>query len=193
MIVIDWISKHASEIILIIITVVLTKWGDEVFAKHPRVIALVTHGAQFDISTPQQQANANTFTLGLQNLGRAVAEDIQITHSYLPSNFQVWPPAATTVDILPSNHRVLKIPTIAPKQMVFVAYLDMAPINHGMIVNMTVKGQPIRLVPTQISKMYSRQVLYVFAFILALGILTAARYAYLWGTALVRLLVSISR
>lgn len=191
---IAWISRHASEIVLIIITVILTKFGDEIFAKRPKVIAFVTHGATFGIATPQNpNAVANTFTLGLQNLGRAVAEDIEITHTYLPMNYQVWPPAATTVTNLPSNHRVLTIPRIGPRQIVFVAYLDMAAINPQMIVNMTTKGQPIRLVQAQISKMYSKRTGYVLTFLLALGIVTAAWYAYLWGTALVRVLSSISK
>jgi hypothetical protein len=191
---IAWISRHASAIILIIITIVLTKYADELFSKRPKVIAFVTHGAQFGIGTPANpNAMVNTFTLGLQNLGRAVAEDIQITHSYLPANIQVWPPAATTVVNLPSNHRVLTIPSIAPRQIVFVAYLDMAQINPGMIVHMTAKGQPIRLVQAQISKMYSRRTLYVLTFLLALGVVTAAWYAYLWGTALVRFLPSVSK
>jgi hypothetical protein len=117
-VIIDWISRHASEIVLTVITIALTKAADVLFIKRLRVIALVTHGAQFNIVTPANpNAVVNTFTLGLQNLGGVVAEDIEITHSYLPANYQVWPPAATEVVNLPSNHRVLKIPTIAPKQM----------------------------------------------------------------------------
>ncbi len=131
----DWINQHASEILVAIITAIIIKVIDYLLAKRSKLFFFYTNAAQFHIPVPGQQGpTAHTITLALWNNGRAVAEKVRIVHFRLPNHYQVWPPLATTTNVLQSGHVELQLPQILPNQIVFVSYFDFVPLTAPQII-----------------------------------------------------------
>jgi hypothetical protein len=184
----DWISKHASEILVAIITAIIIKLIDYRFAKQSKVVFFYTNAAQFNIpGAPNQPAFVtHTITLALWNTGRAIADKVRLVHYYLPRNYQVWPPMATAVNVLPSGHRELEIPQILPNQIVYVSYLDFVPLTSQMIVQIEAKDHRADPMSFQFTKVYPQWVNRLLLGLVILGLVVAFRYLYILGTALLR-------
>ncbi|SRR6266403_1320445 len=95
----DWLSRHASEILVAVITASLIQLVDYLFAKRSKVFFFFTNAAQFQVGN----APTHTITLALWNSGRAVAEAVRVVHFHLPVHYQVWPPMATVTKVLPGG------------------------------------------------------------------------------------------
>lgn len=189
----DWISSHASEILVAVITAVIIKSIDYLLAKRSKMFFFFTNAAQFHIPIPNQPQNqppvmAHTITLALWNNGRAVAEKVRIVHYRLPNLYQVWPPLATKATTLPSGHVELELPQILPNQIVYVSYLDFVPITADtLITQIEAKDHKANAMQFQFSRLFPRWVNYTLLGLTTLGLMVVVRYAYVWGTALLRL------
>jgi hypothetical protein len=189
----DWISRHASEILVAVITALVIKGLDYLLARRPKVVFFYTGGASFNLTAPgQANSSASIITLALWNTGRAIAEDIRIVHAYFPHNFQVWPPMPTTVNTLPGGHRELQIPRILPNQIVYISYLDLVPLTTQMIVQMSAKDHQINPIAWQFTRVFPQWLNRVVQVLFFLGLCVAIRYLYIWGVALIRFLITIS-
>jgi hypothetical protein len=189
----DWMSKHASEILVAVITALVIKGLDYLLARRSKVVFFYTGGASFNLTAPgQANALASIITLALWNTGRAVAEDIRIVHAYFPNNYQVWPPMPTTVNTLPSGHRELQIPRILPHQIVYISYLDLVPLTSAMIIQMSAKDHQINAITWQFMKVFPQWINRVVQILFFLGVLVAVRYLYIGGVALIRFLITVS-
>ena len=184
----EWIAKHASQILLVVITAIIYRVLDYLFAKRSKVVWFYTNAAQF---TVPGQGGANfvlyTHTLALQNLGLAPAEEVKVIHNYLPNLHQVYPPMNTRVDTLPGGQRALVIPRILPRQLVFVAYLDFVAFNPAMYAHIESKDHIAKPMPIQFTRLFPMWANWIFLVLMALGAGVVIFYVYSWGTKLLRL------
>lgn len=184
----NWISNHASEILVAVITWIIVRLLDYRFAKRSKVFFFYTNAAQFHIPVANQPGvTAHTITLALWNTGRAVAEKVRIVHYLLPNHYQVWPPMATVVNVLPSGHRELELPQILPNQIVYVSYLDFVALTAQMITQIEAKDHMAAPMPFQFTRVFPPWVNRALLGLVILGLVVALRYLYIWGTALLRL------
>jgi hypothetical protein len=190
----NWIINHASEIAVAIIVVVATKTIDYFFAKRPKVVAFFTHGAQFAFTQQNAQnpvqGYVNTMALALQNTGRAPAEEIKIVHRRQPTNYQVYPPTNSSMGQLPNGEWELRIPTILPKQVVFVSYLDGLPLDASFITYMATNDRTIRSIQIQFTHLWPAWFRYAIITVFMVGVLVVFRYVYFWLTEAVRYIAS---
>lgn len=188
----QWISEHASQILLVIITAVVYKLIDLVFAKRAKVVWFYTNSAAFHI--PLQGGNPPltiyTHTLALQNLGRAPAEQVKVVHNFLPDHYQVFPPQQTAVEILPGGQRALVIPRILPYQIVYVSYLYNVPALPNMYSHVEAKDHIANPMPVQINRRFPNWANWIFALLILLGAAVVLYYFYAVGTGLLKLLGS---
>jgi hypothetical protein len=185
----DWINRHASEILVAIITAVIIKVIDYLLAKRSKLFFFYTNAAQFHIPVPGQQGpTAHTITLALWNNGRAVAEKVRIVHFRLPNHYQVWPPLATTTNVLQSGHIELQLPQILPNQIVFVSYFDFVPLTAQIIAQIEAKDHAAKPMQFQFTRVFPPWVNGALFGLVLLGIAVTLRYMYFAGTALLRLL-----
>lgn len=188
----DWIAQHAPQILLVIITAVVLKVLDALFAKRAKVVWFYTNAATFPIPV---QGNAPpvtvyTHTLALQNLGRAPAEEVKVVHNLLPAHHQVYPPQQTTVMNLPGGQQAIVIPRILPNQLVFIAYLDFVPPTPEMYSHVETKDHIANPMPVQIARKFPMWANWVFGLLMLLGAFVLLFYFFSWGTKLLRLVVA---
>ena len=97
-------------------------------------------------------AIVNTHSLIIKNIGRRVATNVRLGHSFLPS-VNVYPDVAYEIQDLPGGGKEIIFPTLVPKKEVSVNYLYFAPLtwdkintniesDHGLAKVVTVLLQP---------------------------------------------------
>jgi hypothetical protein len=174
-----WISQHSTEIALVLITALVTRALDYLFAKRVKLFYFFTNGAQFNIPN----APTSTLTLAVWNSGKATAENVRVTHYRLPNLYQVWPPKATTVENLPSGHQDLIIPEILPGEIVFVSYLEfitpLTPVLHGqIIVRVAAKDNQAKPMSFQFTRLYSQWFNRTVQVLFTVGAVVAVYYLF---------------
>jgi hypothetical protein len=186
----EWASHHASEIAVAIITVLLTRLIDYRLAKRSKLFYFFTNAAQFQVvgAVGQPPTLVHTITLAVWNTGRAVAEKVRIVHYYLPKLYQVWPPVGVTTNTLASGHVELELPKILPNQIAYVSYMDFNPLTAQTIVLVEAEDHQAKLMPFQFARLFPKWMIFSLQVLVVLGIVVVARYAYIGGTALLRLI-----
>ena len=65
----------------------------------------------------------NTHEVVLRNTGNRAATNVQMSHAYLPDQFNINPALPYSVEALPNGAKDIVIPTLVPKQQITVAYM----------------------------------------------------------------------
>jgi hypothetical protein len=185
----DWISRHASEILVAVLTALIIKGLDYLLARRAKVVFFYTSAAQFHFVAAGNVAGgiANTITLALWNTGRAAAEDIRIVHAHLPDHYQIWPPMIAAVNLIPSSgHRELVIPRILPRQIIYISYLDAVPLSPAMIVQLNAKDHQVEPMPFQFTRVFPAWIRRTLFGLLIVGTVVTVRYLYVAGVAILR-------
>lgn len=188
----DWISRHASEILVAVLTALIIKGLDYLLARRAKVVFFYTQGAQFQFAAAGNVPAGviNTITLALWNTGRAVAEEIRIVHAHLPNMYQVWPPMAISVNQVAGGHRELVLPRILPRQIIYISYLDTVALSPAMIVQLNAKDHQIQPMPFQFARVFPTWVNRALLVLFIVGAAVSIRYLYVGGVALLRWLFS---
>lgn len=184
----NWLLKHASDVALAIVVALATKGVDYLLARRARVIAFFTHGATFRFFANDAWHSVNTMGLALQNIGRQTAADIRIVHRRKTLNFQVFPVTNASENLMPQGDWELNIPSILAKQTVFVSYIDGLQLDPSLISYMACSDHVIRQVPIQFARVLPKHKLYPLVFCFLLGAFVIIRFAFIWGTDIIRYL-----
>jgi hypothetical protein len=91
---------------------------------------------------------------------------------------------------MPQGDWELHIPLILAKQIVFVSYLDGLPLDPTLITYMACSDHVIRQVPIQFARVLPKWKRYPLIFSFLLGAFVIVRFAFIWGTDIIRYLAT---
>ncbi|PMS17834.1 hypothetical protein C0Z18_18480 [Trinickia dabaoshanensis] len=114
-----------------------------------------------------QGITIRTSTLTVQNLGRKVAENVEIIHQQKPDHFQLFPQRNYSETTAPDGTHVVMIETLARREVIQMQVLSYA--RAPSLVTVRSKDGPGRNVPFQIYPQLPRSVLYAIQVIMLIG------------------------
>ena len=101
--------------------------------RRPKLVSYVGHVSAHTI---QQQnggpLNIYTHSVVLKNSGRKPAENVRISHLFLP-NFNIYPSIQHHTENLPAGGADIVIPTLISQQMITISYIYQPPITWDKI------------------------------------------------------------
>lgn len=125
---------------------------------------------------PNQPLQINSGRIVIQNFGRKSAEDVQITSvpGIIPAGYSLVPNVVHSTEVGPNNEWIVKMPFIAPKEVITLQIL-----NGPFIASVRSKDGAGKLVPVRHQRLFPAWVNVVVATFMLLGIL-ATFFAVGW-------------
>jgi hypothetical protein len=97
--------------------------------RRPRLVSFISHSASVPVRPPNGfVVNVHTHTVVVRNAGLAPANNVRLSHSYLPQDFIVFPPIPYSVENLQNGAADIVFPKLVPSQQISVTYIYYPPI-----------------------------------------------------------------
>ena len=81
----------------------------------------------------QPPVTIHTHEIVIRNAGSKPANDVRVTHNFLPEHFNINPALPYSVQELPGTQRDIVIPKLVPKQQIVISYLYYPPVTYAQI------------------------------------------------------------
>lgn len=129
---IDWsiVATIAAPIITLFIGAALNR----AIENRPKLIIHYGHVSAFRSHREgQTPLHVNTHSVVIRNTGRKSANNIRVTHNYLP-DYNVYPDVNYEVNDLPGGGKEILFPILTPKEEVTISYLYFPPVTYNQIL-----------------------------------------------------------
>lgn len=95
------------------------------FEPKAKVLWWSTHAFRFNLPNPPHP-NALVFTrsITIQNVGRRIAENIEISHASLPGFFKLQPALDYTPTETPTGEHIIRVATLGPRQFFTIEFIS---------------------------------------------------------------------
>jgi hypothetical protein len=138
----------------------------------------VSHGFAFAVQQTTGTFSYNTLTVFVQNVGRAVAESVEVHFSYKPEHFQIWPTFNYETATNPENRFTVIVDNLARREYFTLELLSARPLPQVLRVrSSTGEGKQVQIAPSEIFPRWVRRVLFGLIW---LGIFAVMQNIYLW-------------
>lgn len=92
------------------------------------------HVSAFTLRNPgQPPVVIHTHDVVIRNAGRKPANNVRVSHSLLPDQFNINPSVPYTVEQLPAGTKDIVIPKLVPGQQIIISYLYYPPITFDQV------------------------------------------------------------
>lgn len=122
------------------------------FEPKAKVLWWSTHAFRFNLPNPPHP-NALVFTrsITIQNVGRRIAENIEISHASLPGFFKLQPALDYTPTETPTGEHIIRVATLGPRQFFTIEFIS---FNEAPVLSYVKSAdglaQPIAIQPQRV-------------------------------------------
>jgi hypothetical protein len=174
-----------------LLTVVITLVG-RALSPRSRIKWGVSHGFVFAVpqvapTTAQDDAGGNapsalvpyhTRTVFVQNMGRAVAELVEVHFNYRPEHMQIWPTLNYDTTTNPENRLTVSVVNLGPREYFTLELLSVRPLPDVLRVRSKAgDGKQIGIAPSEVLPPWYRTMLRVLIW---LGVFAIIQNLFLW-------------
>ena len=129
---INW--DHVLKIAVSIIIVFIGKVLDNFLRRRPILIAHYGHASGFASRTTNGEPfNVNTHSVIIRNVGKKSANNVRVTHNYLPE-ISVYPSVQYDINDVPDGGKEILFPILTPKEEITINYLYFPPVTVAQIL-----------------------------------------------------------
>jgi hypothetical protein len=96
------------------------------FTPRGKITWSVSHQHAFGLHSLQPPTVVYTREIWIQNVGRAIVEDVEVILNFAPSNFDIWPRRQFTTEITPNGNLVLKFDHLNRREYFTISLFHMA-------------------------------------------------------------------
>lgn len=122
---IDW--GLALEILKISVAVIVGAWIRIRFERRAHLVVYLGHIADFSLK--DQQILTHSFIL--RNTGKLAANNVRITHKFLPSHFEIKPPRQYELEAIADGGQDILFRKMVPGEEVSISYLYLKSESPG--------------------------------------------------------------
>lgn len=185
----DLIGQYAPEIVVAAMTALTYAFVEALFSRRGRILYFLTDRAQVTIKRPQGNYLITTHSLVLQNVGRAVAEDVKIVHNWFPDYLEISPKMNHKKDELEGGGHAVILERVYPRQPVTITYLYFTPPQNIEIPSyVTAKDHLAKRIEVVFSWRYPRWALVCREILTLLGAGLVLYFAYQLSVPLLRMI-----
>lgn len=119
----------SNEIIAVVIAAILSMVGwiiIRVYIGQGKIAWAFSHQHAFYLSHLNPPVLAYTKEIWIQNIGRSIAEDVEIVFVFRPEHFEVWPQRHYEVLTNPENNLTIKMDTLNSREFVTISLFQTA-------------------------------------------------------------------
>lgn len=119
-----------------ILALVVGRWVNDRFESRPILLTYWGHFSSFNFQDETGTVRTiHTHSIIIRNAGKRPASNVRVSHSHLPTHFQIWPPTPYNLEEVPNSGRDIVFPTVIPKQEFSIAYLYFPPVTYANVNN----------------------------------------------------------
>jgi hypothetical protein len=162
-----------------LLTVVITLVG-RALSPRSKVKWGVSHGFAFAVQHQSGTGTVSyqTLTVFVQNVGRAVAESVEVHFNYKPEHFQIWPTLNYDTATNPENRFTLIVSTLAPRKYFTLELLSVRQLPDVLRVRTKAgEGKKVDIAPSEVFPLRVRR---IFLLLMWLGFFAIIQNIYLW-------------
>jgi hypothetical protein len=164
-----------------LLTVVITLAG-RALSPRSRVKWGMSHGFAFAVQQPTDDGNRvipyHTVTIYVQNVGRAVADSVEVHFNYKPEHMQIWPTLNYDTSTNPENRFTVIVSNLTPKEHFTLELLSARPPPDVLRVRSSGgEGKQVPIAPAELFPLWVRR---GFVVIMWLGLFEIVQNIYLW-------------
>lgn len=171
----EWLLRYSSHLLTGIISFLVALLVHRITSRTSELIYYVSQQQWVSLlvpgaaGAPPNRINVGTFTLFLQNLGKAPARDVYVGHFFLPSQ-SVFPDIPRSEQPLPGGGRAIVFPVIPPKTLISITYLLNNPLPIEQIVAYVgSEAGHAAHIPVILQRLFPKPVLWLVWVIMFLG------------------------
>ncbi|MDB5734393.1 MAG: hypothetical protein JWN16_1030 [Alphaproteobacteria bacterium] len=134
----------SNEIVAVIVAAILSGAGTmlmRLFVGRGKIGWGISHQYVFTLQNTPPSPSLLVYTrqIWVQNIGRSVAEEIEIVFGFKPGHFEIWPQRQFNEIVTPSNSFILKFDNLNPREHFTIMIMQTAS-DPPMVTNVRWKG-----------------------------------------------------
>jgi hypothetical protein len=153
------VSGLVIGIISAVFGAIATLTANRLSERRPKLSVYYGHISGFTVRPVDGDSySVNTHSVVLRNTGTRPAENVAMTHKFLPINFSVWPVVKFEVVHHGGDAADIVFPRLVPEEQITVSYLYFPPITVAQVNGPTkFDGGYAKVVEMELQQQYSRR------------------------------------
>lgn len=116
-----------------------------------KIVWWQSHNFRFNMREPNLTLHTHSYTI--QNLGRKLAENVEVVHRSRPDHFQLQPALDYQEVTTPNGEHILRVPNLGPKEFCSIEFLSYKTLPELLYVRSAAgHGELINILPFKWAK-----------------------------------------